>query len=116
MTFILNELMPVVRRKAVGRQPGHPWGDMTDMEILLSAGLFEKDRVTGNEGFNLAAIMLFGRDEVIQQASPGYITDCILRVKTLTATMTESEWIVILFRLSIGVWHLFASTLLTLSS
>jgi len=41
--LLLDELMPIVRRKAVGRQPGHQWGDMTDMEILLSAGLFEKD-------------------------------------------------------------------------
>ncbi|MDR1015541.1 MAG: putative DNA binding domain-containing protein [Coriobacteriales bacterium] len=81
--LLLNELMPVVRRKAVGRQAGHPWGDMSDMEILLSAGLYEKDRVTGKEGFNLAALMLFGRDEIIQQASPGYVTDCLLRVKDI---------------------------------
>jgi ATP-dependent DNA helicase RecG len=81
--LLLDELMPIVRRKAVGRQTGHQWGDMDDMEIMRSAGLYEKDRTSGKEGFNLAAIMLFGRDEVIQQASPGYVTDCLLRVKNL---------------------------------
>jgi len=53
---------------------------MTDMEIMKSAGLYEDDRITGKKGFNRAAILLFGRDEIIQQAVPGYVTDCLLRV------------------------------------
>ena len=81
--LLLDELMPLVRNMAVTKQPDHPWRDMPDMEILQSAGLYEKDRVTGIEGFNLAAIMLFGRENVIQQASPGYITDCLLRIQNL---------------------------------
>jgi ATP-dependent DNA helicase RecG len=81
--LLLDQLMPLVRNMAVTKQPDHPWRDMPDMEILHSAGLYEKDRVTGIEGFNLAAIMLFGREDVIQQASPGYITDCLLRVQNL---------------------------------
>lgn len=81
--LLLNELMPLVRRKVLGRQPQHEWGEMTDMEIMLSAGLYEEDVVTGLTGFNLAAIMLFGRDEIIQQVSPGYVTDCLLRVRNL---------------------------------
>jgi ATP-dependent DNA helicase RecG len=76
----LGKLMPIVRQRAVNRQTGHPWGGMTDMEIMRSAGLHEENIVTGKEGFNLAAILLFGRDEIIQQAAPGYVTDCLRRV------------------------------------
>ncbi len=36
------------------------WLKMTDHEIMISAGLYEKNLVTGEKGYNLAAIMLFG--------------------------------------------------------
>ncbi|MDR1070425.1 MAG: putative DNA binding domain-containing protein [Gracilibacteraceae bacterium] len=77
------DLVPRVKRMAVGRVPNHPWKDMTDMELFKSAGLYERDKRTGKEGFNRAAILLFGREEVIQQVAPGYVTDCLLRVKNI---------------------------------
>ncbi|MDR2900184.1 MAG: putative DNA binding domain-containing protein [Treponema sp.] len=76
----LNKLMPLVRNMAVGRMPNHPWKMMSDMEIMQSAGLYEEDIRTGKRGFNRAAILLFGREEIIQQAAPGYVTDCLLRI------------------------------------
>ncbi|MCL1918201.1 MAG: putative DNA binding domain-containing protein [Peptococcaceae bacterium] len=75
------DLILQVKRMAVGRIPGHPWKDMTDMELFKSAGLYESDLRTGKKGFNRAAILLFGREEVIQQVAPGYVTDCLLRVR-----------------------------------
>jgi ATP-dependent DNA helicase RecG len=56
---------------------------MADMEIMRSAGLYEEDTITGVKGFNRAALLLFGRDEIIQQAAPGYVTDCLLRVENV---------------------------------
>lgn len=56
---------------------------MTDMELLKSAGLYEVDMMTGNKGFNLAAILLFGKPEVIQSCAPGYKTDAIYRVENV---------------------------------
>ena len=79
----LDELIPIVKRMAENRRTGHPWCKMTAMEIMKSAGLYEDDIVTGAKGFNLAAILLFGRDEVIQQAAPGYVTDCLLRIDNI---------------------------------
>ena len=52
---------------------------MDDMELLKSAGLYSRDITTGEEGFNLAAIMLLGRDDVILNAAPAYVTDAIVR-------------------------------------
>ena len=38
-----------------------------------------KDPVTGKSGFNLAAAMLLGKDETVQNVCPAYVTDAILR-------------------------------------
>ena len=43
----------------------------------------EKRLSIGKEGYTLAAVLLFGKDEVIQQILPHYKTDAILRVKNV---------------------------------
>lgn len=74
------ELLPKIRIMAQNHAGGtHPWIAMSDMELLKSAGLFGRDIVTGDEGFNLAAIMLLGKDDVILNVSPAYVTDALVR-------------------------------------
>ena len=73
------DLMPLVKQLALSRNEKHPWGKMSDMDILKSAGLYEEDWNTGEKGFNLAGILLFGRDDVIQSCAAGAVTDCLLR-------------------------------------
>ena len=68
-----------IRQMAVNRYKSHPWKNLTDAELLQSAGLFGTDMSTGEKGYNLAAVMLFGRDEVIRSIVPAYRTDAILR-------------------------------------
>jgi len=77
--FDFERLVPKVRRLATNRLSDHPWSDMTDKQILRSAGLYEEDLETGKSGYNLAAILLFGRDEVIRSCTANYVTDAILR-------------------------------------
>ena len=81
--FDFKRLIPKVRRLAINRQPDHPWAGMTDMELLRSAGLYQDDLETGKSGFNLAAILLFGRDEVIRSCTNNYLTDAICRRENL---------------------------------
>ena len=81
--LMMDKLMPKVRNMAVTKEKNHPWKSMSNMEIIRSAGLYDEDVRTGKRGFNRAAILLFGRDEIIQQVSPGYVTDCLLRVKNV---------------------------------
>ena len=74
------DLLPRIRKAAANHMAGkHPWQDMDDMELLKSAGLYGTDVATGEKGFNLAAILLLGRDEVIQNVCPTYETDAIVR-------------------------------------
>lgn len=77
------DLVRKVRQLAVNKYKEHPWKDMSDMELLKSAGLYEKDRKTGKEGYNMACILLFGTKEAIRSCVPGYKTDAIYRVENM---------------------------------
>ena len=74
------DLLPKIRIMAQNHAGGqHPWTAMDDMELLKSAGLYSRDVVTGEEGFNLAALMLLGKDDVILNVAPTYVTDALVR-------------------------------------
>ena len=73
------DLVPRVKKMAVSRIPEHPWKNMDAMDIFKSAGLYEDDKRMGRKGFNLAGILLFGKDEVVRSCAPGCVTDALLR-------------------------------------
>ena len=74
------DLLPKIRVMAQNHAGGqHPWTAMDDQELLKSAGLYGRDVVTGEEGFNLAALMLLGKDDVILNVAPTYVTDALVR-------------------------------------
>lgn len=53
----------------------HPWIAMEDRGLLKSAGLYGRGVTTEEEGFNLATCMLLGKDDVILNIAPTYVTD-----------------------------------------
>ncbi len=61
----------------------HIWMDMTDLELLKSAGLYKVDKETGKQGVTLAGVMLFGKDDVISNINPYCRTDALYRVDDL---------------------------------
>ena len=74
------DLLPKIRILAQNHAGGqHPWTAMDDQELLKSAGLYGRDIATGEEGYNLAAIMLLGKDDVILNVAPTYVTDALVR-------------------------------------
>ena len=73
------DLFPRIRQMAINKQNDHPWKDMTDSELIQSAGLIGEDAETGKTGYNLAAVMLLGRDDVILSVTSVYRTDALLR-------------------------------------
>lgn len=74
------DLIPKIRKLAVNQAGGtHVWKGMDDLEILRSANLYGVDRITGERGYNLAAVMLLGKDDVILDVAPAYVTDAIVR-------------------------------------
>lgn len=74
------DLLPRIRKMATNNIEGmHGWETMTDEELLRSAGLYGTDRSTGEKGYNLAAVMLLGKDDVIRDICPAYETDALVR-------------------------------------
>lgn len=75
------DLLPKIRLMARNNAPNgtHSWTAMDDEELLKSVGLYGYDIVTGEKGLNLAAIMLLGRDDVILNVAPAYVTDALVR-------------------------------------
>jgi ATP-dependent DNA helicase RecG len=73
------ELFPLVRNLIRNNNANHPWLALNDVSLLQVAGLWKRDHQSGQEGYTLAAALLLGKDEVIQQILPHYKTDALLR-------------------------------------
>lgn len=75
------DLLPKLRIMAANNSggQGHPWSSMSDEELLQSSRLSGTDRASGAQGYNLAAVMLLGKDDVISDVAPAYVTDALLR-------------------------------------
>ena len=74
------DLLPKIRIMAQNHAGGqHSWTAMDDQELLKSAGLYGRDIATGEEGYNLAALMFLGKDDVILNVAPTYVTDALVR-------------------------------------
>jgi ATP-dependent DNA helicase RecG len=61
----------------------HPWIEADNMTILRASQLYRRDPRTGEEGFTLAAALIFGKDEVIGSILPGYKVDVLVRITDL---------------------------------
>lgn len=73
------ELFSKVRNLIRSNNPSHPWLSVDDEAMLKMAGLWKRDLQTNQEGYTLAAALLFGKDEVIQSILPHYKIDALLR-------------------------------------
>ena len=77
------DLIPVVKKLALIKNENHPWRNMDDMEFFKSASLYEENLITGEKGFNLAAVLLFGKNSTIASCLPTYKTDAIFRDRNM---------------------------------
>lgn len=57
------------------RQPRHAWNALDDMEFLRKIEAWREDRATGESGFTLAGVLMFGTEEAIHDAAPNYFVD-----------------------------------------
>ncbi|MDR2267633.1 MAG: putative DNA binding domain-containing protein [Christensenellaceae bacterium] len=98
------DLVKRAQRMAAECFPEQHWEDMDPMQLFQHANLYETDWRAGKIGFNLAAILLFGRDDVIESCAPGFRTE-VLVSKNLTGGDGE--------RLTVGTNLIEAYDLLT---
>jgi ATP-dependent DNA helicase RecG len=83
LDFLDANVINKARKLAMAKRDKHPWGTMSDEEILRSTGLILTDMEKNKEGITLAAILLFGKDSSIMSVLPQFKTDAIYRVKNL---------------------------------
>jgi ATP-dependent DNA helicase RecG len=83
MADLNTSLFERIRITAALRQREHPWKQMTDWQIIHSAGLYKTDPTTGKSGLTLAAILLLGKETTLLNALPQHRTDAIVRVDDL---------------------------------
>ena len=57
--------------------PDHPWLALNDVELLRKLGGYRKDRETGEEGFTVAGLLMFGKTEAITDVEclPNFFPD-----------------------------------------
>jgi ATP-dependent DNA helicase RecG len=77
-------LFPKLRNLIKSNEANHPWLALSDEQLLKKAGLWKRDYQTAKEGYTLAAILLLGTDEVIQQVLPHYKIDALVRIENTT--------------------------------
>jgi len=79
MDDLEEELFDDVRKRVKLNKATHLWATMTNEEILESAGMRLKDLQTGQEGYTMAAALLFGKEKTLTSVVPFYKTDAICR-------------------------------------
>lgn len=76
-----TDLFPKVRNLILSRSPSHPWLSLSNEEILNVSGLRRRDYITGEEGYILATVLLFGKDELIQSILPYYKIEILVKIR-----------------------------------
>lgn len=69
-----------MRKEIERRNPHHSWLSMTDDEILRSRRMYLRDR-DGNEGYTMAAALLFGGPMALGIAGRNCVSDLLYRTK-----------------------------------
>ncbi|MBI5730711.1 MAG: putative DNA binding domain-containing protein [Ignavibacteriales bacterium] len=79
----VKELFPKIRNLIRSNKPNHPWLALDDQQLFVTSGLYKKDYQTNKEGFTLAAALLLGKEETIQNILPHYKIDALVRKQNL---------------------------------
>lgn len=72
-------------------QPTHPWTAEDDLGLLKKLGGYRKDRATGEEGFTVGGLLMFGKTEAIND--PECIPDFMVDYRDVPADTTTTRWI-----------------------
>lgn len=70
-------------------KPAHPWLELELFDFVKMLRGWRKDRETGEEGFTIAGILMFGTWNAIQDAAPHYFVDYQERPEA----KTELRWV-----------------------
>jgi ATP-dependent DNA helicase RecG len=78
-----NKLFEKARDIIRGNKSDHPWLRIKNEEMLKESTLWRKDFKNGQEGFTLAAVLIFGKDLTIQSILPAYKIEAMVRINNI---------------------------------
>jgi len=70
-------------------KPNHPFIELNDVEFLRSIGGYGKNRETGDVGLTKAGLLMFGKQQAIEEVFPYYMVDYQERPRAVA----ERRWI-----------------------
>jgi len=73
------ELFEIARNLIKTNNANHPWINLDNEQLMKIAGLYGKDNTSNQEGYNLAAVLLFGTDQTILNTVSYYKIDALVR-------------------------------------
>ena len=76
--FVYEDI-EAAKSEAVLRNTNHPWKKMSNEDVLRSLKMYRRDEQTGNEGYTMAAALMFGKEETIHSVCAHYKIDALLR-------------------------------------
>ena len=82
MAHLDHETFQFCRNILSIRKPGHAWLQLTDEEILLHTHLAKRDSFTGELKLKYASLILFGKEEAIEDFIPRYRFEALFHMCT----------------------------------
>lgn len=79
MDDFVPENFEMVKREIALRNNNHLWQNMSNEEILRSANMYLHNEQTGEEGYTMAAALLFGKENTIKSVCGHYKIDALCR-------------------------------------
>jgi len=107
------------RQMFAAAKPDHPWLTLADIEFLEKLGGYRKDRVTKMEGFTVAALLMFGKEnsitdpECVPDFFPDYreVLSSDPEVRWTDRIYPDGTWEANLFKFYLKVWPKISSSL-----
>jgi predicted HTH transcriptional regulator len=85
-----HETIDAYRQMFANYKPDHPWNVPNKLEFLRLSGCWRRERATGEEGFTLAGVLMFGTWNAIMDICPFLFWDYQELPENLS---TDHRWI-----------------------
>ena len=76
---LVQEDIEAAKVEALIHNKKHPWKNMSNDDILRSLKMYLRDDQTGEEGYTMAAALVFGKETTIYSVCPHYKIDALCR-------------------------------------
>ena len=85
---IYSDSLKAYRNRLAALKPDHPYNSLDTLTFLQRIGGYRSDRKTKEAGLTTAGLLMFGKQEALQEALPNYFVD----YRELPIDGTKTQW------------------------